>query len=295
MNLIDKVLGLKEAVEVTKAKQQPTNRTTCIHGDENCIRCVANDLDNSASIDSIWRSLEDSDIRRVIYKLPNSVRELLRRHPGEVVLAGGFIRAVVSGESPRDIDLFVNSDKRSDSRDWMRDAEVYQHSSEIKENDQDWVIKENGLQLGVQVVWRYPFKNPHEILEQFDYTVTKAAIWFDVGNKNIKSDYIGIYHERFYQDITRKLLTYSNDRDNEYLMSIPRLIKYIQKGYHIDPASLAALITKTCLSLDLSNGLEGIQKQLEKAYLLGTSDEAWSSLTKVYVKPKAVEHYSSGS
>lgn len=295
MSWAEKVLGLKKAVDETKARQQPANRTTCIHGDDNCIRCAANDLDNS-SVDSSWRAMEDSDVRRVVYKLPNEIRELLRHHPGDVVLAGGFIRSVIEGAEPRDIDLFVNKSKKNNAKDWMKETGVYKYSSEIKENDQDWVVKENDGKLGLQVVWRYPFTNPHEILEQFDYTVTKSAIWFDVGNKNVKANYVGIYHERFYQDIARKLLTYANDRDSEYLLSIPRLIKYIQKGYHIDPTSLAALITKTCLSLDLSDGLEGIQKQLEKAYLLGTSDETWSTLTQVYVKPPPVrEHYSSGS
>lgn len=292
MNWTSRILGLQKAVAEQRTKTVQSTGL-CIHGDENCIRCAANDLDNLSSTDSVWRDLEEDDIKKVVFALPTYIQELMKRHPGKVLLAGGFIRAIVANESPRDIDLFVND--KMDSARWLDDMSISR-----KEHDQDWATQPAsapGSNLGIQTSWRYKFKEPYEVIDQFDYIITKAAVWFDEGDDKRSPSWTGICHDQFYRDVAHKTLTYCCERDTEYLLSIPRLLKFIQRGYTIGPKSLADVITKTCLSLDLSKGFDNIRKQLEDCYTPMGSNSEWEKLNQKYVKPKPrpVEYYSSGS
>ncbi len=166
----EKMKVLKGAVDKEKNSSKPSKSSLCIHGEENCIRCVAEDF--QSQLDStVWRSLEDADIKRVIYTLPSKVVEFLRRNPGRTVIAGGFIRAVIGNETINDIDIFINEGNPLSLEPLVK--------GEFK--DKHIEITEEGKEI--QIIWRYPYKEPYEILEQFDYTVVKAAIWFDEGDK----------------------------------------------------------------------------------------------------------------
>lgn len=285
MGWLSKVKALETVVKEEK-KKSTTSIGTCIHGETGCGRCSANELEGN--YDNVWIDLEEDDVRRVVVALPKNVREVLRKNPGQAVIAGGFIRAIVAQEVPADIDLFMKDRNKAYSL-------CNEEGIKLVEGDKCWHGK--GDLLPLQAVWRYEFKEAYQILQQFDYTVCKAAIYFDNGDKNNKPGYLGICHKRFYSDIARKYLVYDSDRGEEYLNTIPRLLKYTARGYIIEPKSLAKVITKTCLSLDLTNGFEGIEEQLLKAYQpMGTDDE-WKKLTEKYVKPtpRREPTYSSGS
>lgn len=278
-----KVETLKGAVEAEKLNRGHNVRSVCIHGDTDCVRCASDDFDNQATAGANWQALDENDVKRVVYALPEEIREMMRRHPGQVVIAGGFIRALVAGENIHDIDVFVPSEKNA--KDWV--DEVYT-ASKYEKKDKHYYIGPDAKSgaAEVQVVYRYPFKESYEVPDQFDYTIVKAAVWFDEGDKKRESNYVSVCHERFYRDIARKMLVYECDRDVERIESIPRLLKYIGYGYSIDPDSLAELVVKTCLSMDLSKGFEGMLKQLGEAYKPTGSGENWADMTKKYVKPK---------
>lgn len=286
MGWLSKVKALDTVVNEEK-KKSAKSTGTCIHGETSCGRCSANELEGN--YDNIWIDLEEDDIRRVVVALPSAIREALRKNPGEAVLAGGFIRAIIAQETPADIDLFMKGRSKASGI-------PFEEGISLVEGQLCWHGKI--ANLPIQAVWRYPFKEAYEILEQFDYTVCKAAIYFDNGDKTNTPGYLGICHRRFYPDIARKYLVYDSDRGEEYLNTIPRLLKYTARGYVIEPKSLAKVITKTCLSLDLTNGFEGIEEQLLKAYQPTGTDEQWKKLTEKYVKPKPKPRepsYSSGS
>lgn len=282
-----KVPALQAAVEAEKAKRQigTEGRMLCIHGEENCVRCAAEDFQaESTDNHTVWYALEEDDLKRVVRSLPEKVREMMRRHPREVVVAGGFVRALVAGETVHDVDIFFPEEKGI--RSWADDVNI---TYEVKDKH---LYVEPSNKTGdpeLQLIWRYPYKEPYEVPDSFDYTVAKAAVWYeeaDGKNKKAESKFVGICHERFYRDLARKMLVYLCDRDVERVESIPRLIKYVRYGYSIDPNSLAELIVKTCLSLDLSNGFEGMLKQLQSAYKAGGTVDDWADMNKPYVKPK---------
>lgn len=279
MSWFGKVPKLKEAVEKEKASRVSVKtRPLCIHGDDNCIRCAGEDFDLQATEKTSWRKLEDGDVRKIVISLPVKAREALRRNPGKVILAGGYIRALIASEQVHDVDLFVNSEK---------DAKQVSNSVKMlyKVDDQHLAIDLKGVP--VQMVWRYPFKAPYEILDQFDFTITKAAIWFSEGEKGEAAGFRSICHESFYSDLARKLLVYSSKREYEQFTGFPRLLKYTTYGYTIGPKSFAEVIVKLCLSLDFEKGFEGLLAQLEAAYKSEGSDEEWTKLNAKYVKPKS--------
>src|SRR5208337_1869740 len=276
-----KVPALAKAVEEEKAKRRVNSTSICIHGEENCVRCAAEDFQTqSAGHGSVWVSLEDDDLKRVIYALPEEVLDLMRRHPRETVVAGGFIRAIVAGEPVNDVDVFFAEEKGV--RSWSDDVGL---KYEVKEKHLLVAPKDDRPEI--QLIWRYPYSEPVEIPDSFDYTVVKAAVWFEEGESKKKdSKFVGVCHERFYKDLARKMLVWSCERDLERAMSIPRLMKYVKYGYSIGPESLAEVITRTCLSLDLTNGFDSIKQQLQEAYKPSGSGKDWSEINKPYVKPK---------
>lgn len=277
-----KVPALAKAVEDEKAKREiGVSHSVCIHGEENCVRCASEDFQTqSEGAGTVWHNLEDADLKRVIYALPDEVVELMRRHPREVIVAGGFIRAIVAGEAVRDVDAFFAQERGVKS--WTDDVGL-----KYEEKEKHLCVEADGGSPEIQLIWSYPYKEPYEVPDSSDYTVVKAAVWFEDGEgKKKDSKFIGICHEYFYRDIARKMLVYICNRDVERVESIPRLLKYTSYGYSIDPDSLSELIVKTCLSLDLSNGFEGMLKQLQAAYKPGGSGKDWDEMNKPYVKPK---------
>lgn len=276
----DRIPLLKKAIEDEKINRDHLAiPVVCIHGDTNCARCADNELESNKS-EYTWQNLEQDDIKRVMFMIPDSIVDAMKRHPGKIIIAGGIIRALVAGESIKDLDIFVPG--QSEAEKWLDEVGL---DYEIGDKYLTTEPSEN-FSYEIQTVWRYPFKEPWEIPEQFDYTVVKAAIWYDPGGKDKDPEFVGICHERFYRDIARRALVFCCERDTERVLSIPRILRYTQYGYSMDPKSMAEVIIKTCLSLDLSKGFQTAFKQLEDAYKPTGNDADWSMMLKPYVKPK---------
>lgn len=282
----------KSVIEKEKDRHVTNPITVCLHGETNCVRCMTDDFSEVLGI--TWEFMEDIDIKQVIYSLPEAIVILMRKYAGISVLAGGYIRATVANEEVNDIDIFVPTNEIGE----RFASELYNKTYYMDANHIQVYV--DGIE--VQIIWRYPYKKVNEILEQFDYTVAKAAIWFDEGIDKEVPDFKGICHQRFYKDLARKLLVYDCNREVERVQSIPRLLKYTKYGYSIEPSSLSAVIAKTCLSLDLTNGFDGMQKQLEECYTITKSSgqdkkKDWKAMTEKYVKPVPVpaRSYSYGS
>lgn len=292
MGWLAKVSKFKETVNeerVNRSRLKITNG--CIHGEEGCVRCASEEFEAQTDV-SCWQNLDDLDIKRVVKSLPEKVRTMMRMHPGKVVVAGGFIRAIVSADTPHDIDIFI--DKESNANDWTTEVDL-----SFKSMDMHLLVtntKDANAKNELQIIWRYKYTEPYQIIDQFDFTVVKAAIWFDEGDKDHKPNFVGICHERFYRDLARKLLVYICDKDAERPQSLQRLLKYAHYGYVMEPKSLAEMFVKICLSLKLEGGFQAMLAELEECYVATSSETEWAGMTKKYVKPKEKPRdYYSGS
>src|SRR3546814_17443225 len=61
-----------------------------------------------------FADLIQADLRFVAQRMPQDVRELLKKHAGRLFIGGGFIRSVIAGEPVDEIALF------GEDAEWLR-------------------------------------------------------------------------------------------------------------------------------------------------------------------------------
>lgn len=173
-------------------------------------------------------------IRDVLKALPQAVISVMQNH--RVFLAGGFIRAIVAGEKPSDIDLWVSSREEADR---VSLALVRESSTAVRhESPNSFTII--GLGRPIQVIHRWCFEGADAILDSFDYTIAQAVIYWEP-----YSDWYGWCGPRFYDDVKDKQLTYlAPARQEEVCGSLFRLFKFYKRGYNVSLETLAAVMAR---------------------------------------------------
>lgn len=186
-------------------------------------------------------TLADEDVRYIVSRLPRDIRDLMTQYP-KLVLAGGFIRAVIAGEEASDIDLF------GPTQEYIGMASA---SLQAVRPGHQFFSTGNAMTLTtagktpVQFITRWTYEEPHGLLRSFDFTIAKAGVYFKAGIWH------GLCHVRFYRDLAAKRLHYTSPVRNEDAGgSILRVQKFLSKGYRIAPESLGAVIARLVMSLD---------------------------------------------
>lgn len=186
--------------------------------------------------------LLDTDLRWIVTIMPRDVRDLVKASGGRIIVAGGFIRSVISHEKIADIDLFA------DDAEYLR-AIVYGLEKTRKEagyssrtlRTKNAVTLATGERLPVQGITRWLFSSPETCIQSFDYTIAAAAVWFDQPAHQWRS----ICHPRFYADLAGKRLHYTSPvREEEAGGSMLRAVKFLRQGYTIDLQSLGRVMAR---------------------------------------------------
>ena len=205
--------------------------------------------------------LMNTDLHFCLSRLPKDIRNLLQKYP--LFVAGGFLRSTISGEKPKDIDIFGPD------------------IATLKAAAQDLCIKRGGRlhesknaitlfqppRQPVQFIFRWTFNNIDAVVNSFDYTVCQAAICFWHSGPLAKGKYQGEWRsccaDRFYPDLAARRLTYTSPARNEDAGgSMMRLRKFLQRGYTIQAPSMAAVIARLVSKIrlehiaDMANGDE---------------------------------------
>lgn len=181
--------------------------------------------------------LTDEDLRHVVGRLPNDVRNMLELNP-QLFLAGGYIRAIVAGEEPKDIDLF------GQSVEVLKAEATKLHKERMEKNASTRLLFTknainvlDGVRLPVQYITRWTYTDAVSLLQSFDFTVCQAVIWHNQGRWDSACS------DRFYSDLAARRLVYTSPvREEAAGGSLMRAIKYIKRGYRIQPPSLAAVV-----------------------------------------------------
>ena len=53
--------------------------------------------------------LSDYDLLLAVRKLPRILIEMMKKYPGRIFVAGGYLRSVITGDSISDIDVFTDT------------------------------------------------------------------------------------------------------------------------------------------------------------------------------------------
>lgn len=186
---------------------------------------------------SEFLKLQPLDLSQAAIRLPDSVLRAVHQHQERLVIAGGYIRSIVSGEKVNDIDCFVDSVSRAKRVAKMIAGPVGTiHSSQ------------NALTIPgrytVQVIHRWVFDSPSEIIRSFDFTIARAALWWN------KAGCQSLIDPRFYSDLAARRLVYTSPQRNEDAGgSLLRVLKFCSRGYRIPVDSMGAVVAR------LMNGL----------------------------------------
>jgi hypothetical protein len=186
--------------------------------------------------------LHQDDLRRVVGRVPKDIRELMKVR--RLFIAGGFVRAVIAGEDPNDIDIFGSS---------VPDLE--NAASELGTGRQGHRITttENAItmicppRVPVQFITRWMYGSAHGLVSSFDFTICQAAIWRDHG----AGDWQSMVSLDFYTDLSSRRLRYTAPvREEAPGGSMMRVLKYLRRGYHISPTSLGRVISRLTSGID---------------------------------------------
>jgi hypothetical protein len=179
--------------------------------------------------------LSQQDIRHVLSRMPKALIKIMKERP--IMLAGGAIRSVIAGEPVSDWDLFgPNHDTLDRTADSLA-ASITGSSRKIVTNNAITIAR--GGATPVQFITRWVYDAPDELLQSFDFSIARAAIWFQSGLWISRAD------ERFYQDLAARRLTYCSPiREEEAGGSMLRVIKFLRRGYSISPENLALVIDR---------------------------------------------------
>lgn len=174
------------------------------------------------------------DIHYCVRFIPRDLRKLIIDN--RLMVAGGFVRSIISGEMVNDIDLF------GPSVTTLRDVAGRlgdKWSIEPIETKNAITIAAPGRKT-VQFITRWLFSDPDAVINSFDFTIAQAALFTDQsGEWNSRCS------DRFYPDLAAKRLVYTSPVRNEDAGgSMLRVQKFVGRGYHISPANLALCMAR---------------------------------------------------
>jgi hypothetical protein len=183
--------------------------------------------------------LNQSDIFRLFHRLPSPVEALLRKYPDASFVAGGYIRAVIAGEEISDIDLFAPSKEAArEYCDFLRTS--YPGARAVETENAVTVIPKE-LPFTLQVIHRWNFAHPEQVIASFDFTIAQAIIY-------LSGPYVekrGICCPHYYEDLAAKRLVYTAPhREEEAGGSFLRLLKFQKRGYSAPLPSIAGVLQR---------------------------------------------------
>jgi len=202
-------------------------------------------------------SLEQQDLIWCLRRLPLRVRNLLKNNPLQLAVGGGFIRSCVANERVNDIDLFICKEIAADNVK----AAALSYAVEMANGKAKVITTDNAVTaatrpFATQIITRWTFKSPVEVIESFDFTISKAIIYNSGEAHN--DGWVGFADSCFYSDLAAKRLVYTQPERNEDAGgSILRVLKFYQRGYRIPLDSMGAVVARLMMGVKMDKVTAG--------------------------------------
>jgi len=204
--------------------------------------------------------LDQYDLQQALRRLPVELKKLMESDEWEnqIFVGGGYLRAVVAGETVNDIDVFVNSKKEAELL-----AMKLGKPGDVATTDNAFTVKRSHG-VPIQIIHRWVFKMAEDVARSFDFTVCCAVI-----SHNNADGWDSYCDDRFYTDLASKRLVYRcPERNEDAGGSMIRVLKYYQKGYRIPLSSLACVIARLMRDVDLLRIEGGLKNKREIAHII---------------------------
>jgi hypothetical protein len=174
-------------------------------------------------------NLDEHDVRRIASRLPQPLRELLEKR-SDLAVAGGFIRTIITNERVSDVDVFG-------SAPLAVKAAADDYAEIVK--DRDPVETENAVTVRgrppVQFIHKWTFDTKRDLVQSFDFTIARSAIWFE------GAAWQSIADDRFYIDLAARRLVYASPAGNTAGGTLLRLQKFVARGYRASAFNIAKI------------------------------------------------------
>jgi hypothetical protein len=169
-------------------------------------------------------------------------------------IAGGCFKNMFKGEPIRDLDIFFLNEK-----DYNKALKPYKKNKKYKfvyENDNCISFYSIEDKLRIELI-KSKFGTPQEILDAFDFTIVKIALFYDAeSNPQI------IHNSDFFEHLFTNRLVIDNEIPNG-VATFNRVLKYASYGYNLCLESKTKLIQE----IISGNGNENdISKELYWGY-----------------------------
>lgn len=175
--------------------------------------------------------LRPEDLKWCVRRLPKSLVDEAHKYQQKIIIAGGFIRSCIANEPVSDIDLFVGD------KTFGKSIASNLGGDRFFESPNAYTVL--GIEPIVQIIHRWLYNTPEEVVASFDFTIASAAIWYN------GKEWQSICDERYYADLAAKRLVYRNPVRNEDAGgSMLRVLKFYQRGYRIPLDSLGRVIER---------------------------------------------------
>jgi hypothetical protein len=181
----------------------------------------------------------ESDIRaRARFQsLPKPIQDLLIRYPGELVLAGGYLRDREANMDFDDVDIFILKGENGFINPYLIAKEI-EHTEEHKTPNS---LTLRGCQYNntIQLISLYEQEHsPAALLSKFDFACCRVALWHNGAQPYCIMD------THFKHDCLNKKLRYRHG-DNP-ANSMRRVLKLYKRGWTISDKSLADVAADLC-------------------------------------------------
>lgn len=185
------------------------------------------------------------DLKWIVRRMPIKLVKVMMAEAG-LVLGGGFIRSCIANEKINDIDLFVESKERAE---YITGVLKTAFGCNVVKTDNANTIRANPYTI--QVIHRWVFEKPEDIVKSFDFTIACAAVWFQKTEPYSGGVWQSLINDRFYADLAAKRLVYlSPIRNEDAGGSILRVLKFYQAGYRIPLDSFGNVIARLVGAVD---------------------------------------------
>lgn len=208
--------------------------------------------------------LSKVDLHHVLSRVPRDIRDLLKEN--KLFLAGGFIRAIIAGEKPSDIDLLGS---HKPALEMFAVNLANKRGGRVHKTDNALTVL-SPPKLPIQFILRWTYDDPKTLIDQFDFTIVQAAIWYELQGQQVepgewKGEWRSICSAGFYPDLAARRLVYTQPKRHEDAGgSMLRVIKYVKRGYNIQVPSLAAVTARFVAGLKISNDSISIIDNVER-------------------------------
>jgi hypothetical protein len=207
--------------------------------------------------DFIMRLHKDM-VKMVVDKLPVELKNLCEYWGNPIIIAGGFVRDVITGASGKDIDIFgVGAGVMAAASYDFNEAG---YELRINANSYTYTKKDS---IPIQFITRCYYENHEELINSFDWSICQAGVYFD----SLANEWRGICSEQFWEDVLSNTMHYTApDRDEDPGASVLRMMRFAERGYHVPEEDVAKCIGRMVaeiVPMDDSNADVGIDNWRE--------------------------------